>query len=422
MRIGGDVDASWGGIQPGATAALQRAHWHGRAWLDDPDALVVREPLTLGEARAWAAVVAISGQMTIASDRLDRLSAERIELLQRTMPVAAVRGRALDLAAAGPPPAPALFAGERRVAPLGGPWRFQAGDNPANSEREAGDASWETIEIGTPWERAGHPGLDGYAWYRTTFDAPRIRPGGRLSLALGAIDDSDETYLNGVRIGATGAMPPAYRAEWQTFRGYTVPPELVRWGGSNTVAVRVYDGGGDGGIWRLTRGTPPARVIGQAREDWWTLGLVNWSDRPARLRADLTAAGVRGAVAVYDVWTERRLADAIGAVSIEVAPRSAAVLGLRRPRRFPCVIGSTRHLVQGAIDIAEERWDPRTRRLGGRSVMLDGRPYAITIALPPGFRARSCRSSVTCGLTPSARAVRVEFAGSREDLEWEVAF
>jgi hypothetical protein len=109
-------------------------------------------------------------------------------------------------------------------------------------------------------------------------------------------------------------------------------------------------------------------------------------------------------------------------VSVEVPARSAALLGLRRPRRSPFVIGSSRHLVQGAIDIAEERWDPRTRVLGGRSVMLDGRAYSLTVAVPPGFRARSCRTSVTCALTASARAARMEFARTRDDLDWEIQF
>jgi hypothetical protein len=424
MRIGGDVDASWGGIQPGAVAAVQRAHWQGHAWLNDPDALVVREPLTLDEARAWASVVAISGQMTIASDRLDRLPEERIALLQRAMPVAAVRGHALDLVNRAPPQAaaPALMAGERRLVPLPDRWRFAAGDEGSYAHPAFDDSAWETIEVGVPWERAGHPGLDGFAWYRTRFTAPSRPPAGDLTLALGAIDDADETFLNGGRLGRTGVIPPGYRAEWQTFRRYAVPRDLVRWGEENVIAVRVYDGGGDGGMWRLTRENPPAQLLCQARDDWWTIGLVNWDDAPARMRVDLASAGVRGSCAVYDVWQGQRLADTTGVVSLDVAPHASTVLGLRRARRFPCVIGSSRHIVQGAIDIAEERWNPRERLLGGRSVMLDGRPYSLTIALPPGFRAKACEANVACRVTSPARAVRLEFPGARDDITWSVSF
>jgi hypothetical protein len=423
MRIGGDVDASWAGVQPGASAALLRAHLHERAWRNDPDALVVREPLTLAEARAWASVVALSGQMTLASDRLERLGLDRTELLRRAMPAAPVRGRALDLAPAGPASAPALLAGDALVAPLPRFWRFRAGDDLAWADPSLDDAAWETIEVGKPWEEAGHQGLDGYAWYRASFMAPRRAPVGALSIALGKIDDVDETFLNGVRVGATGSPPPDYHAEWQAFRRYPLEKDAVQWGQSNTVAVRVYDGGGAGGIWRLTRDAPPSLILCRAREDWWTLGMVNWTGEPKRLSADLAAAGAAGLLAAYDVWEGTRAADVASRVALTVAPHSAMVLGLRRPRRVPFVLGSSRHIVQGAVDIEEESWDARRRTLSGRSVQLDGRPYALTLALPPGFRPQRCLGSVPSAIAETTpRAARLEFIGTRDDIVWEVEF
>ena len=423
MRIGADVDASWGGIQPAVTAAMQRAHWHGRAWKNDPDALVVREPMTLDEARAWASAIAISGQMAIASDRLDRLPAERLDVIQRTMPVAPVRGRALDLASTEIAKAPALLAGEAVAVALPHRWKFFAGDQPVFSDPAFDDSAWEDIETGVPWERAGHPGLDGFAWYRVAFTAPRRRPAGPVTLALGKVDDADETYLNGVRIGASGIMPPAFRAEWQTYRNYAVPPEAVTWGQRNVVAVRVYDGGGGGGMWRLLRDAPPARLLCRQREDWWTLGLFNWDDTERRMTADLAGAGISGSVAVHDVWAAERLADAVSRLTITVPPRSAKVLGLRRPRRFPFVLGSSRHVLPGAIDVENERWDARRRLLAATATQLDGRPYAVTIALAPGFRPKSCTANVACTVTEvTPRMARIEFVGQREDVTWEVSF
>ena len=423
MRIGGDVDASWGGIQPGVSAAMQRAHWHGRAWRNDPDAVVVREPMSLDEGRAWASAVAISGQMTIASDRLDRLPADRIEILQRAMPAAPVRGRALDLLGTEAARAPALLAGDVTLAALPRRWRFMAGDDASWSDPALDDAGWEDLEVGIPWERAGRPGLDGYAWYRAKFNAPRRPPAGRLTLALGKIDDADETFVNGVRVGATGAMPPAYRAEWQTYRQYDVPGEAIQWGAPNVVAVRVYDGGGDGGMWRLLRDAPPSRLLCRQHDDWWTIGLFNWDNDERHLTADLAGAGVAGPLAAYDVWKAQRLADVSSRISLAVAPRSAAIIALRRPRRAPFVIGSSRHIIQGIVDIDDERWDARRHVLAGKSTQLDGRPYAITLALPPGFRPRRCIANVECTLADvTARSARLEMIGQREDVVWEVDF
>src|SRR6266699_224280 len=46
MRIGPDVDVSWSGIQSPARAAGLRSFYHRSTWLNDPDCLVVRAPLS----------------------------------------------------------------------------------------------------------------------------------------------------------------------------------------------------------------------------------------------------------------------------------------------------------------------------------------------------------------------------------------
>ncbi len=446
MRVGADVDATWPGVQQAAGAALRRAYLDGRAWLDDPDALVVREPLTLDEARAWVSVVALTGQMALASDRLDRLPPERLALLQRAMPVAPVAARAADLAAGDRVTAPALRAGPARLAALAGAWRFRAGDDAAWSDPALDDGAWEPIAAGTPWEEAGHPGLDGFAWYRTRFTAPARAGDGPLTLELGRVDDADETYLNGRLVGATGAFPPRYASAWQAYRRYPVPREAVRWGRENVVAVRVYDGGGPGGLYSFRRDRPPSWLVATVRDDWWMLAAVNWDDEAQVMATDLEALGVAGPVAVYDVWRDARVGDADGRWSGTVAPHAATVLSLRRRARAPFVVGTTRHVVQGAVDLADEAWDADARVLRAGSVGLDARPYAVTIALPPGFTAGACRADVACRLEagpppeggtvgPSdgrtvgrpqgagaPPSVRLVFPAPRREISWEVSF
>src|SRR3989442_3348430 len=93
MRIGGDVDASWGGIQGRARAAALRMFYHRTVWVNDPDCLVVRPPLTEREAQVWASIVAVTGGLTLFSDNLPKLPMERVAILQRTIPVSPVAGR-----------------------------------------------------------------------------------------------------------------------------------------------------------------------------------------------------------------------------------------------------------------------------------------------------------------------------------------
>jgi alpha-L-fucosidase 2 len=94
---------------------------------------------------------------------------------------------------------------------------------------------------------------DGFAWYVLPVIIPAAWSPSALRLELGAIDDADETFFDGVRLGGTGGMPPRARTAWQSSRRYTVPASLVRPGRIGIIAVRVHDSGGNGGIWE---GTP----------------------------------------------------------------------------------------------------------------------------------------------------------------------
>ena len=95
-RTGGDVVLDWaGGFMLALRTTMQNYYLHNVAWYTDPDTILVRSPLTLDQARAWATLQGLTGQAIMGSDRLMELSAERGELLRRVYP--AVDIRPLDL-------------------------------------------------------------------------------------------------------------------------------------------------------------------------------------------------------------------------------------------------------------------------------------------------------------------------------------
>jgi hypothetical protein len=360
--------------------------------------------------------------MSIFSDNLPKLPVERLALLQKTLPVAAqTAGPARPAGTQGDEPeiAPAFVAGDS-VVRLRGPWRFRTGDDSRYAARDFDDEAWETIPVPLTWEQAGHPDYDGHAWYRTRFTLP-AQPDARqlaaLWLELGKLDDVDETFVNGTRIGEM--------AGWRTYRRYAVPAAELNWGGENVLAVHVTDTGGPGGFWSVTRDRPASTWIVEGAPRWWTLAFVNWDDEPRAVSQNLAALGISGPrFAAYDVWAERPMADAQQTLAATIAPHTTLTVALRSTATRPQIIGSTRHIVQGVVDIAEERWDAAARALHGKSVNLDGRPYAITIAVPRGLRPRSCKSDVACTLTrlESDHAVIAWPAGTTADLEWTVTF
>ena len=109
--------------------------------------------------------------------------------------------------------------------------------NPAYSS-----ADWPAISVSSIWENQplGLSGLDGIVWYRKEIDLDSGIADNPIILSLGKIDDNDETYVNGIRVGST--------KNWEEKRIYHVPVSVFRTG-KNLIAVRVEDTGGGGGFY-----------------------------------------------------------------------------------------------------------------------------------------------------------------------------
>lgn len=137
--------------------------------------------------------------------------------------------------------------------PLAGLWKFHPGDSPDWKAKNYDDSGWEKISVPAYWEIQKHRGLDGFAWYRKTFFLSEDLQNQQLILILGKIDDLDETFVNGQLVGHTGDFddePPEVRGgEWQKLRAYYLPEEVLHFSQNNVIAVRVFDGLIDGGVY-----------------------------------------------------------------------------------------------------------------------------------------------------------------------------
>ena len=118
MRIGPDTGAHWGDILPNFNLGTRLYFLHNRVWHNDPDCLMVREPLTLIQARSFASWVAISGSLNLVSEWLPGLPAERLDCIKRSMPNTGLAARPLDLFENMPARAWHLTNGRRHVAGL----------------------------------------------------------------------------------------------------------------------------------------------------------------------------------------------------------------------------------------------------------------------------------------------------------------
>jgi hypothetical protein len=149
--------------------------------------------------------------------------------------------------------------------PLNGTWKIAAGDDPGRAQIDFDDSSWKPAIVPLRWEDDALPDYDGIAWYRIRFSVPtealdRWR-GKPIAILLGAVDDADETFLNGQKIGQGGSFPPDEKTAWETLRVYEFDRGLIQ--GENLLAVRVGDWMGNGGIWRGPVAIGPAEELRQ---------------------------------------------------------------------------------------------------------------------------------------------------------------
>lgn len=176
----------------------------------------------------------------------------------------AVLGIALQARIAAPP---------EGIIDLTGPWGFRTGDTAAFASPALNDAAWTTMIVPGRWSVAGAPAYRGFGWYRLryTVDSLSREP---LGLRLHAVAAAYEVYVDGLRLGGVGALPPRYRAR----SGIPVVfglPTVAQLPGEHLIAVRVYSGESSGGlVGRVSLGSLKDLVDEERRRDYSLLATA----------------------------------------------------------------------------------------------------------------------------------------------------
>ena len=103
---------------------------------------------------------------------------------------------------------------------------------------------WREMILPAQWQKRG-PDFSGVLWFRKTLDIPAQWAGRELMLSVGAVDKSETTYFNNVKVGSFGMDTNPHA--WLMNREYAVPAELSKHGRA-VVTVRVYSEVYDGGM------------------------------------------------------------------------------------------------------------------------------------------------------------------------------
>jgi sialate O-acetylesterase len=125
-------------------------------------------------------------------------------------------------------------------------WRARSGDHPGSepwNPARRPDSGWVAAPAGLgDWRSYPDPGLknfNGMLWYRTRFTLSAAEAGRPATLALGPINQVDQTWLNGKPLGNTFG--------YETERTYDIPAGALR-AGENTLVLNITSTYGPGGL------------------------------------------------------------------------------------------------------------------------------------------------------------------------------
>lgn len=182
-------------------------------------------------------------------------------------------------------------------------------------------------------------------------------------------------------------------------------------------------------IWLLTdeRRTPRRDVI----------GLFNWDEKEAaHISCPLAKIGLPQTARYvgFDYWADEFVAPFADSLESDLPPASCRILAVRPVSGQPQVIGTSRHITQGIVDVLEETWDEKTQQLSGVSRVVANDPYEIRIAALGGATAWQATGAIVSAPDTAAGVqirvvkqedwrVRVQLdSPTGRDIHWTVQF
>jgi hypothetical protein len=200
-----------------------------------------------------------------------------------------------------------------------------------------------------------------------------------------------------------------------------------------TVPGQLYDAEhGNADTWWL-------QEIDRPFEHWAVLSRIQWAKkRDTEWKFDLKGVPQQEVkfadlgldadreYVVFEFWTQQFLGKAKGSFTAPAMDTNNGmqVFAIREARPHPWVLSTTRHISQGGVCLLDERWDKSSNILSGKSAVVGGDPYVLTVHLPAGFKLKAAASSgekvetTSQGATVSVRII----PSATGTVEWKLAF
>ena len=135
-------------------------------------------------------------------------------------------------------------------------WKFAVGDSTQWASPTYNDTNWKPVSLAHSWESQGYKDVNGFGWYRLQLVIPsslkeKSYLKDSLRITLNDVDDNDEVYLNGQLVAKYGGNSGDIKTGHYGPRSYTIAANnpAILWDKQNVLAIRIFDTGGDGGLY-----------------------------------------------------------------------------------------------------------------------------------------------------------------------------
>ncbi|MBM4156511.1 MAG: hypothetical protein FJ221_16005 [Lentisphaerae bacterium] len=183
--------------------------------------------------------------------------------------------------------------------------------------------------------------------------------------------------------------------------------------------------------------TDPRAYDLELTPEWHQVALFNSGSQRdtvvVPLSGDRVSTGAIGldetaAYYVYDFWDDALVGKLPGTARIEktLEPSACAMLSVRKALPIPQVLSTSRHVLQGWVELSDVKWDAAARQLTGTAKVVGGEPFRIVLAGNGFTPARAGTSSGRAHLDThpggADYATLVLENSTATDAAWRVTF
>ena len=162
---------------------------------------------------------------------------------------------------------------------------------------------------------------------------------------------------------------------------------------------------------------------------WMLAASFNRTNSRRSGRVEFARVGVKPGTMylVYDVWAQKLLGEFNESWPAEVEPTSVQLVAIREKTDVPQLLATDRHLIGGAVELENVRWNESDQTLTGTAIGSAPMRWKLAIYVPSGYRFDATDSAAATNLADisldgSVLRATVVFQPGQKKLDWSIKF